>query len=50
MHQGDHVVEVAGRRLKNLNDYVAVLKDRFGLFPLTFLIVRGDQGYYIDLP
>lgn len=47
---GDRIVEVAGRRLNDLNDYVAVVEEHFGQFPLTFLIVRGNQGYYIDLP
>ena len=47
---GDRIVEVAGRRLSGLSDYRAVIEEHFGLLPLTFLVVRGNQGYYIDLP
>ena len=47
---GDRIVEVAGQRLNDLNDFVSAVEEHFGLLPLTFLIVRGNQGYYIDLP
>lgn len=50
LQPGDRIVEVAGRRLTGLNDYIAVVEEQFGWLPLTFLIARGNQGYYIDLP
>jgi len=50
MRHGDLVVEVAGEKVKNLDDYVLVMKEQFGRLPLQFLVVRGNQGYYIDLP
>ena len=50
MRPGDRIVEVAGRRLNDLNDYLEVVEEQFGLLPLTFLIARKNQGYYIDLP
>lgn len=50
MRPGDRIVEVEGRRLSGLDDYVGVLEDHFGLLPLKFLVIRGNQGYYLELP
>lgn len=50
MRPGDRIVEVAGRRLTSLDEYVALLEEHMGRFPLSFLVVRGNQGYYLELP
>jgi hypothetical protein len=50
MRPGDRIVEAGGKRLASLKDYLEVLEDRFGQLPLSFLVVRGNQGYYINLP
>ncbi len=50
MHRGDLVVEVAGSKVESLKDYREAVEENFGRLPLQFLVVRGNQGYYIDLP
>jgi len=50
LQPGDRIVEVAGRRMTGLNDYLEVIEEQFGLLPLTFLVARKNQGYYIELP
>jgi serine protease Do len=47
---GDLVAEVAGTRPKSLEDYARLLEDRMGTEPLQFLVVRGNRGYYVELP
>jgi serine protease Do len=46
----DLVAEVAGNRPKNLEDYARLIEDRMGSEPLQFLVVRGNRGYYVELP
>jgi serine protease Do len=47
---GDLVAEVGGQRLAATHDLGAYFKDHLGELPQKFLFVRGDRGYYIDLP
>lgn len=50
IHPGDLVAEVDGKRPKNLDAYSRLLEDRMGAEPLQFLVVRGNRGYYVNLP
>lgn len=50
LNGGDRVAEVDGVRIKTVGDYEQVFLERIGLMPLQFLIVRGDRGYYLNLP
>jgi serine protease Do len=47
---GDLVGEVDGKRPKSLDAYSRLIEDRMGAEPLRFLVVRGNRGYYVDLP
>ena len=50
LRQGDRVAQVGGVDLRSLGDFETLLKNNLGVYPLSFLIVRGNNGYYIDLP
>ncbi|RMF47032.1 MAG: PDZ domain-containing protein [Deltaproteobacteria bacterium] len=50
MRRGDLVVEVAGSKVESLKDYNEAVEENFGRLPLQFLVVRGSQGYYVNLP
>ncbi len=50
LRRGDLVLQVAGEEVTNLKDYARVVEENFGRLPLQFLVVRGSQGYYVDLP
>ncbi|TYO99488.1 serine protease Do [Geothermobacter ehrlichii] len=50
MRRGDLVIQAAGQEVSSLKDYARVIEETFGRLPLQFLVVRGNQGYYIDLP
>jgi len=50
MRRGDIVAQVAGEKVNDLDDYARIMEEQFGRLPLQFLVVRGNQGYYIDLP
>jgi len=50
MRRGDFLVEAAGIRISQLTEFVEVVKEHFGQLPMNFLVVRRNQGYYIDLP
>ena len=47
---GDKIAEVDGVSVDSLTNYRDVLEERIGREPLRFLIVRGNRGYYVDLP
>lgn len=47
---GDIVAEVEGKTIEKLEDYKQVISDLVGQEPIRFLILRGNRGYYIDLP
>jgi serine protease Do len=47
---GDLVAEVGGQRLAGTHDLGAYFQDHLGELPQKFLFVRGDRGYYVDLP
>lgn len=48
--QGDRIAKVDGIEVENLQDYDSVIADRLGRLPLTFLVVRVNRGYLIELP
>lgn len=50
LQRGDLLAEVAGTQVKNLKDWRLALEANYGRQPLKFLVVRQNQGYYIQLP
>ncbi len=47
---GDLIAEVAGESPANVEEYTRIITANIGRMPLRFLILRGNRGYYIDLP
>ena len=47
---GDIVAEMDGERLKTVADYTRLTEGLIGREPVRLLIVRGNRGYYVDLP
>jgi serine protease Do len=47
---GDLIAEVAGIEIPDIDTYIAVMEQNIGELPLTFLVVRDNRGYYINLP
>jgi len=50
LRAGDLITEVAGMKVDNVESYAQILEDNLGELPLTFLVVRDNRGYYINLP
>jgi len=50
IERGDIIAEIAGERLQTVEDYTALIESYLGQEPLRFLIVRGNRGYYVELP
>ncbi len=46
----DRIAKVDGVEVETLQDYDSVIVDRLGRLPLTFLVVRVNRGYLIELP
>ncbi len=47
---GDLVAEVAGIEVYSVEDYGRIMEQHVGDLPLSFLIVRDNRGYYLNLP
>ncbi len=47
---GDRIAEIDGVEILTVDDYEQVFLERVGVMPLQFLVVRGNRGYYINLP
>ncbi len=47
---GDLVAEIDGERVTDVKQFGDQMLRRLGRFPVSFLIVRGNRGYYVDLP
>lgn len=47
---GDRIAKVDGVEVETLTDFEAVIADRLGRLPLTFLVARNNRGYLIELP
>lgn len=47
---GDRIAKVDGVEVETLSDYEAVIADRIGRLPLSFLVARNNRGYLIELP
>jgi serine protease Do len=47
---GDLIAEVDGVKIETITDFQQVFLERIGVMPLQFLVVRGNRGYYINLP
>jgi len=47
---GDRVVEVGGAGVADLVKFRQLLEKNLGVYPLSFLIARRNNGYYVDLP
>jgi len=50
LRRGDLIAKVDGVEIETLADYEAVIADRLGRVPLTFLVARNNRGYLIELP
>ena len=50
VRSGDRLAEIDGVEILTVEGYEQVFLDRIGVMPLQFLIVRGNRGYYINLP
>ncbi|PLX92773.1 MAG: hypothetical protein C0621_08880, partial [Desulfuromonas sp.] len=50
LFKGDRVLEVAGIKVATLKTFEAALAPLLGEIPVTFLVARGNHGYYIELP
>ncbi len=50
MQPGDVLAEVGGTRVESLAAFDELLQENLGVYPLNFLIVRRNNGYYLDLP
>ncbi len=47
---GDLIAEIAGRKLSDINQLRPLLAELIGREPLTFLVVRQNRGYLLQLP
>lgn len=47
---GDLVAEIGGQQVADVDAYRLLMEENIGRFPLRFLIVRGNRGYYLSLP
>ena len=47
---GDLVAEINGATISGSGPFEQIVLRHLGEMPLTFLVVRGNRGYYIDLP
>lgn len=50
VQRGDLIAEVEGGRLADEDGFFLQIEEAIGRLPLRFLVVRGNQGYYVDLP
>lgn len=50
LNGGDRVTEVDGVKVRTVAEYEKLFLDRIGVLPLQFLIIRGQRGYYLNLP
>ncbi len=50
LEAGDRVAEVGGQHLEGVKSFGSYLEAHLGELPQRFLFVRGDRGYYVDLP
>jgi len=47
---GDYITEIAGQTVENRKGFAELLETHIGFEPLRFLVIRGNRGYYVDLP
>jgi serine protease Do len=50
VRKGDVLAEVAGVRLRRVEEFHRLMEEQAGLEPLRFLIVRGNRGHLLELP
>jgi len=50
LEPGDRVAEIAGQKLEKTRDLEQYLQRHLGEVPQKFLFVRGNRGYYVELP
>lgn len=50
LQPGDLVAEVGGEQLEKSADLYRYLENHLGDTPQKFLFLRGNRGYYVDLP
>jgi len=50
IQSGDRLAEVGGVNVESVTELARLLEKNIGVYPLNFLIVRKNKGYYVDLP
>lgn len=50
LRAGDRIAEVGGSKVVNKDDFSRRMEELMGREPIEFLIVRGNRGYYVELP
>ncbi|SHI53074.1 serine protease, S1-C subfamily, contains C-terminal PDZ domain [Malonomonas rubra DSM 5091] len=50
LQRGDGIAKVAGIEIEKLTDFETVIGEKIGRLPLSFLVVRNNRGYLIELP
>lgn len=50
LKDGDRIAQVDGVEVARLIDFETVMSSRYGHLPLSFLVVRNNRGYLIELP
>lgn len=50
LERGDRIIKVDGVGIDKLSDFEALIADRLGRLPLSFLVARNNRGYLIELP
>ncbi len=50
LRPGDLIAEVAGSEITTVEEYEQAMERHIGDLPLTFMVVRDNRGYYINLP
>lgn len=50
IRKGDLIAEAGGHRVTGVAEFTNVMENHIGFEPLRFLVVRGQKGYYLELP
>ncbi len=50
IRRGDRIAEVDGEKIDGVDDYLRLLAQRLGQLPVSFVVVRGNRGFFLTLP
>ncbi len=50
MQAADMVAEVDGQKVASAQEFSEIIESVIGQEPVRFLVLRGNRGYYLDLP